>query len=57
MLDVYTMALIVNISKKLMQLQDARNPAAHRQTYTGLKEVDAIRASVFYLFTLLDQLL
>ena len=50
-------ALIVNISKKLMQLQDARNPAAHRQTYTGLKEVDAIRASVFYLFTLLDQLL
>ena len=33
----------VSIAKRLMLLQDLRNPAAHRQTYTDLSSVIHVR--------------
>lgn len=48
----------IAIAKKLMQLQDLRNPAAHRQTYTELASVKTVRNdSVELINTILDLVL
>jgi hypothetical protein len=33
----------IQVAKRLMQLQDLRNPAAHRQTYSEIESVKAMR--------------
>lgn len=38
------------IAKRLMLLQDIRNPAAHRQTFLEFVGVDEVRSEVFSLF-------
>jgi hypothetical protein len=40
---------VIGMAKKLMSLQDLRNPAAHRQTYTDLAMVENIRAEAVSL--------
>ena len=48
----------IDIAKKLMQLQDLRNPAAHRQTYTELASVKTVRnESVALINTILELVL
>ena len=39
----------IMIAKKLMTLQDLRNPAAHRQTYTELQLVTTVRNEAIQL--------
>jgi hypothetical protein len=43
----------VQISKRLMQLQDLRNPAAHRQTYPELESVKVVRNEAVELINLI----
>ncbi len=47
----------VSIAKRLMTLQDLRNPAAHRQTYMDIASVTAVRnESILLLNTILNVL-
>ncbi len=47
----------IEIAKKLMQLQDLRNPAAHRQTYPELNSVKTVRdESVVLINTILEMI-
>ncbi|MBS1958309.1 MAG: hypothetical protein JST80_02445 [Bdellovibrionales bacterium] len=47
----------VSIAKRLMTLQDLRNPAAHRQTYMDLASVSAVRnEAILLLNTVLEVL-
>lgn len=47
----------VSIAKRLMTLQDLRNPAAHRQTYVDLTAVTAVRnESIALVNTVMDLL-
>lgn len=48
---------ILNLSKKLMWLQDLRNPVAHRQTLSDFKAVEQARNEVFEILNSLDKLL
>ena len=43
----------VQISKRLMQLQDLRNPAAHRQTYSDLNSIKVVRSESLELINLI----
>jgi HEAT repeat protein len=43
----------ISMAKKLMVLQDLRNPAAHRQTYTDLAMVENVRAEAVALINTL----
>jgi HEAT repeat protein len=43
----------ITIAKKLMTLQDLRNPAAHRQTYTDLSIVENVRAEAVALINII----
>lgn len=43
----------ISIAKKLMSLQDLRNPAAHRQTYTDLAMVESVRAEAVSLINII----
>jgi hypothetical protein len=42
---------IVNFSKRLMKLQDVRNPVAHRQTVVKFMALDEVRSEVFALLS------
>jgi HEAT repeat protein len=44
---------IILMSKRLMQLQDLRNPAAHRQTYPELESVKVVRSEAIELMNLI----
>ena len=44
---------IILMSKRLMQLQDLRNPAAHRQTYPELESVKVVRSEAIELINLI----
>jgi len=44
---------VITMAKKLMALQDLRNPAAHRQTYTDLSMVENVRAEAAQLINLI----
>lgn len=46
----------VLVAKKLMWLQDLRNPIAHRQTIIDFKSLEETRAEVFQILTLLNSL-
>lgn len=46
----------VTVAKKLMWLQDIRNPLAHRQTIIDFKSLEEIRAEVFQILVLLNPL-
>lgn len=46
----------VLVAKKLMWLQDLRNPIAHRQTVIDFKSLEETRAEVFQILTLLNSL-
>ncbi len=48
--------IIVSISKKLMWLQDQRNPVAHRQTVIDFKSLEQLRAEVFQILVSLNPL-
>ena len=43
----------VQTAKKLMQLQDLRNPAAHRQTYSDLQALASVREETLGLINLI----
>lgn len=45
------------LAKKLMWLQDVRNPIAHRQTVVEHKDVEHIREEVFQILKLINKLL
>lgn len=45
------------LAKKLMWLQDVRNPIAHRQTVVDHKDVEQIREEVFQILKLMNKLL
>lgn len=45
------------LAKKLMWLQDVRNPIAHRQTVVQHKDLEQIRDEVFQILKLMDKLL
>ncbi len=45
------------LAKKLMWLQDVRNPIAHRQTVVEHKDVEQIREEVFQILKLMNKLL
>lgn len=45
------------LAKKLMWLQDVRNPIAHRQTVVDHKDVEQIRDEVFQILKLMNKLL
>ncbi len=47
-------AELVQIAKKLMALQDVRNPAAHRQTFLEFPGVDAVREECFKLLSQIE---
>ena len=49
-------ALIINLSKKLMWLQDLRNPVAHRQTLSDFKAVEQARFEVIDILNSLSAL-
>jgi hypothetical protein len=49
-------ATVVLVAKKLMWLQDLRNPFAHRQTIIDFKALENVRAEVFQILNLLNQL-
>ncbi|MBY0554955.1 hypothetical protein K2P97_10535 [bacterium] len=49
--------LIITLSKKLMWLQDLRNPVAHRQTLSDFKAVEQARAEVIDILNSLNKLL
>lgn len=40
---------VVNLARRLMALQDIRNPAAHRQTFLEFQNVDEVRREVIKL--------
>ncbi len=42
-------AQVISIAKRLMVLQDIRNPAAHRQTYLEMVDVNEVRKEVLAL--------
>ncbi len=44
---------VISIAKRLMQLQDLRNPAAHRQTYPELESVKVVRNEAIELINLI----
>jgi len=46
---------IVTFCKRLMALQDIRNPLAHRQTVVQFHQIDAVRAEVFALLGLIQK--
>lgn len=46
---------IINLSKKLMWLQDLRNPVAHRQTLTHMDELKNIRKDIYEIINLLEK--
>lgn len=46
----------IQVAKKLMWLQDLRNPVAHRQTIIDFKALEDIRSEVFKILVLLNQL-
>lgn len=48
---------ILNLCKKLMWLQDLRNPVAHRQTLSDFKAVEQARNEVIEILSSLDKLL
>jgi hypothetical protein len=48
---------IVELSKKLMLLQDIRNPVAHRQTVVKFVELDQVRNEVFALLNSFQKML
>lgn len=48
-LESLTDAQCVQMAKKLMVLQDVRNPAAHRQTYTNMDSIKNMRAEAIEL--------
>ena len=50
-------ASCINLAKKLMWLQDVRNPIAHRQTVVEHKDVEQIREEVFHILKLINKLL
>ena len=47
---------LVGLCKRLMELQDIRNPFAHRQTALKFLELDQIRKQVFSVLTLIHKL-
>ncbi len=48
----------ISVAKRLMLLQDLRNPAAHRQTYTDLASVQNVRnEAILLLNTILEMVL
>ncbi len=47
-------AQIVPIARRLMALQDIRNPAAHRQTYLEFVSIEEVRQEVFRLLHVLE---
>lgn len=47
----------IMLAKKLMWLQDVRNPIAHRQTVVEHKDVELIREEVFQVLKLMDKVL
>ncbi len=49
--------LIINLCKKLMWLQDLRNPVAHRQTLSDFKAVEQARFEVIEILNSLNKLL
>lgn len=50
-------ASCITLAKKLMWLQDVRNPIAHRQTVVEHKDVEQIREEVFHILKLINKLL
>jgi hypothetical protein len=48
--------LIIHICKKLMLLQDLRNPAAHRQTMVKFMALDQARNEVFGLLSSIQKI-
>ena len=48
---------VVLLAKKLMWLQDVRNPIAHRQTVVEHKDVEQIREEVFQILKLMHKIL
>lgn len=48
-------AQIIDLAKKLMWLQDLRNPAAHRLTMTKLEEIKEIRNQSYQILSLLEK--
>jgi hypothetical protein len=50
-------SLVINLSKKLMWLQDLRNPVAHRQTLSDFKAVEQARSEVIDILNSLNKLL
>lgn len=50
-------ALCVSLAKKLIWLQDIRNPIAHRQTVVEFKDLESVRAEVFEILKLINKVL
>lgn len=50
-------SLIIGLAKKLMWLQDLRNPVAHRQTLNDFKAVEQARTEVIDMLNSLNKLL
>ncbi|MBC7398112.1 MAG: hypothetical protein H7333_11770, partial [Bdellovibrionales bacterium] len=47
----------ISVAKRLMMLQDLRNPAAHRQTYNDLASVKMVRNESVELINVLMELI
>lgn len=48
--------LVIDLSKKLLWLQDLRNPVAHRQTIVDFKMLHSARAECLSIFKMLNEL-
>lgn len=48
---------IVQFCKKLLDLQDARNPVAHRQTLIRFSDIQTVRTEVFLMFKQIERML
>lgn len=46
---------IASLAKRLIALQDVRNPAAHRQTFLKFVDIDAVRTEVHQLLNILQK--
>lgn len=49
--------MTINLARKLMWLQDLRNPVAHRQTLVDFKTLEDIKSEVVKIFLSFEQLL
>ena len=48
--------LVIDLSKKLLWLQDLRNPVAHRQTVVDFKMLHQVRTECLSIFKMLNEL-